>query len=100
MDAHWRENMKKMIPCLLILCSVFFFFLAMDNPHSRDDSRHSRHWQSGQYLPQRYHDSHYAIDHRRVRHLPQPGRHQQWYRIDHQYVLINTHDHRIVRTHR
>lgn len=92
--------MNKTIPSLLIFCSISVASTAMAGPHSHDESRHARHWQSGQYLPQRYHHSNYAIDHRKARHLPHPGRHQQWYRIDHQYVLIDTDNHRIIRTHR
>ena len=102
--------MNKIIPCSLIVCSFFGTAHAIAGSHhdvrgdanyAHQQSSHARarDWQSGQYLPPRYHARQHAVDHRSVRHLPHPGRHQQWYRVDHQYVLINRHDHRIVRTH-
>lgn len=70
------------------------------NQHHYNQQHHYtqvQRWQSGQYFPQ--HKNYVAIDHHRVRHLPQPGRYQRWYRINQQYVLVNTRDHRIVRVH-
>ena len=57
----------------------------------------SREWRSGQYLPNQFNSSRYAINHKNYRQLPNPGRYQQWYKINGDFVLVNERNNRIVR---
>ena len=70
--------------------------------NQNQSSRHqqinpSRQWRAGQYLPSNYHSSRYTVDKRQSRKLPNPGRNQQWYKINGDYVLCNDKNNRIVR---
>lgn len=104
--------MRYTIVKLLISGSIFMAGTAMagspqryehhnaGQPHSHHHAAYQRHWQTGQYLPSHYHSTRYQVDPRYVRHLPRATRHQQWYRIDQHYVLVDTRNHRVVRTYR
>ncbi len=57
----------------------------------------SREWRSGQYLPNQFQSSRYAVNYQNFRHLPKPGRNQQWLKINGDYVLVNERNNRIIR---
>lgn len=57
----------------------------------------SREWRSGQYLPNQFNSSHYRINYKNYRQLPKPGRYQQWYKVNGDYVLVNERNNRIIR---
>ncbi|OTG63809.1 RcnB family protein [Acinetobacter silvestris] len=70
--------------------------------HDRYDRDHrrvnpSREWRTGQYLPNQFSSSRYQINYKNYRHLPKPGRYQQWYKINGDYVLVNERNHQIIR---
>ena len=97
--------MNKTLTGLLFIGCALMTTATMANSHanhhqSNQNNHHAQaqHWKSGQYFPQ--HKRYAVVDHHKIRHLPQPGRDQHWYRVNQQYVLVNTHNHRIVRTHR
>ncbi len=74
------------------------------NDHRWNNNKHygntvipSRHWRSGQYLPSQFGSSRYHVNYKNYRHLSKPGKYQQWYRINGDYVLVNQKNHRIIR---
>lgn len=93
--------MKKMITSLLLLSSIFTATTTMARSHDNHHS-YNQHGQSyghsERYLPRHHH--YVAVDHRKIRHLPQPGRYQRWYRANQQYLLVDMRDHRIIKTYR
>ncbi len=81
-----------------------------DRHHDRryDDRRYDRHynwnrvnpsrdWRVGQVFPRYFEQSRYSVNYRDYRRLTRPGRYQQWYRINGDYVLINERTNRIIR---
>ncbi len=65
--------------------------------HNAHASQNNQKWRSGQYLPNNYQSSRFAVDHRKYRQLSQPGRGQKWYKVQNSYVLVNTKNHLIIR---
>lgn len=57
----------------------------------------SREWRSGQYLPNQFNSSRYHVNYKNYRQLPKPGRYQQWYKVNGDYVLVNERNNRIIR---
>lgn len=57
----------------------------------------SRDWRKGQLFPRQFESARYRVDYRAVRKLHQPGRYQQWYKVNGDYVLVNQRSHRILR---
>ncbi|RZF51123.1 hypothetical protein EXE30_11130 [Acinetobacter halotolerans] len=53
-------------------------------------------WQAGYVMPQHYRGNGYKIDYK-DNNLPKPGRDQQWYKINNDYILVNSNDNSIVR---
>ena len=56
-----------------------------------------REWRSGQYLPSQFSSSRYHVNYKNYRQLPKPGKYQQWYKVNGDYVLVNERNNRIVR---
>ncbi|WP_109441792.1 RcnB family protein [Acinetobacter haemolyticus] len=52
-------------------------------------------WQAGYVMPQHYRGNGYKIDYKE-NNLPKPGRNQQWYKINNDYILVNSDDNSIV----
>lgn len=57
----------------------------------------SREWRSGQYLPSQFSASRYQVNYKNHRHLPKPGKYQQWYQVNGDYILVNERNNRIIR---
>lgn len=63
--------------------------------HSRVNP--SREWRSGQIFPSQLNSSRYAVSHKSHRDLYKPGKYQQWYKVNGDYVLVNERSNRIIR---
>lgn len=63
--------------------------------NNRVNSNHG--WRSGQAFPNQFNSSRYQVHHNSYRNLSKPGRYQQWYRVNGDYVLVNQRTHQIVR---
>ncbi|AXQ23946.1 hypothetical protein BEN71_18645 [Acinetobacter wuhouensis] len=57
----------------------------------------SRDWRSGQYLPSQFSSSRYHVNYKNYRQLPKPGKYQQWYKVNGDYVLVNERNNRVIR---
>ena len=53
-------------------------------------------WQEGYVMPQHYRGNSYKVDYKN-NNLPKPGRKEQWYKINNDYILVNSDDNSIVR---
>ncbi|RKG30081.1 RcnB family protein [Acinetobacter tianfuensis] len=53
-------------------------------------------WQPGYVLPQHYRGNGYKVDYR-DQNLPKPDRRQQWYKINNDYILVNSETNSIMR---
>ena len=53
-------------------------------------------WQAGYVMPQHYRGNGYKVDYK-DNQLPKPERNQQWYKINNDYILVNSDDHSIIR---
>lgn len=54
-------------------------------------------WQKGYTMPQHYRGDSYKVDYSEYR-LPRPERNQQWYKINNDYLLINSGNNVIIDT--
>ncbi len=52
-------------------------------------------WQPGYVMPQHYRGNGYKVDYKDS-NLPKPGRNQQWYKINNDYILVDTDSNSIV----
>lgn len=52
-------------------------------------------WQAGYVMPQHYRSDGYKIDFR-DNNLPKPARNQQWYKINNDYILVDSEDNSII----
>ena len=46
-------------------------------------------WQPGYVMPQHYRGNGYKVDYK-DNNLPKPDRNQQWYKINNDYILVDT----------
>ncbi|ENV35894.1 MAG: RcnB family protein [Acinetobacter venetianus] len=53
-------------------------------------------WQAGYVMPQHYRGNGYKVDYK-DNNLPKPGRNQQWYKINNDFILVNADDNSIIR---
>jgi len=53
-------------------------------------------WQAGYVMPQHYRGNGYKVDYK-YNNLPRPGRNEQWYKINNDYILVNSDDNSIIR---
>lgn len=53
-------------------------------------------WQPGYVMPQHYRGNRYKIESKEY-NLPKPGRNQQWYKINKDYVLVDAESNSIVK---
>lgn len=53
-------------------------------------------WQAGYVMPQHYRGDGYKVDYKNS-NLPRPERNQQWYKINNDYILVNSDDNSIIR---
>ncbi|WP_130804938.1 RcnB family protein [Acinetobacter ihumii] len=53
-------------------------------------------WQTGYVMPQHYRGNGYKVEYR-DHHLPKPDRNQQWYKINNDYILVNSDTNDIIR---
>lgn len=69
------------------------------NQYARYHSRvnPSREWRSGQYFPSQFNSSRYSVNYKKHRDLYKPGKYQQWYKVNGDYVLVNERNNRIIR---
>ncbi|WP_151868022.1 RcnB family protein [Acinetobacter soli] len=56
----------------------------------------SRDWKAGQVIPSQYRKGQ-SVDHKKYSKLNKPAKNQQWVKVNSDYVLINTVDHKIVK---
>ena len=52
-------------------------------------------WQPGYVMPQHYRGNGYKVEYKDS-NLPKPGRNQQWYKINNDYILVDTDSNSIV----
>ena len=52
-------------------------------------------WQTGYVMPQHYRGNGYKVDYKNL-DLPKPSRNQQWYKINNDYILVDSDSHNIV----
>ncbi|WP_445114542.1 RcnB family protein [Acinetobacter sp. WZC-1] len=52
-------------------------------------------WQTGYVMPQHYRGDRYKVDYKDS-NLPRPSRNQQWYKINNDYILIDSESNNIV----
>ena len=52
-------------------------------------------WQTGYVMPQHYRGNRYKVDYKDS-NLPKPGRNQQWYKINNDYILVDSDSNNIV----
>jgi Ni/Co efflux regulator RcnB len=57
----------------------------------------ARDWRAGQILPRQFNPNTYAVSYKDARRLFKPNNHQQWLKINGDYVLINERNHKIVK---
>lgn len=53
-------------------------------------------WQAGYVMPQHYRGNGYKVDYK-DNNLPRPGRNEQWYKINNDFILVNSDDNSIIR---
>lgn len=53
-------------------------------------------WQPGYVMPQHYRGNGYKVDYK-SHDLPKPSRNQQWYKINNDYILVDTDSNNIIR---
>lgn len=53
-------------------------------------------WQAGYVMPQHYRGNGYKVEYR-DHHLPKPDRNQQWYKINNDYILVDSNTNDIIR---
>lgn len=53
-------------------------------------------WQTGYVMPQHYRGDGYKVDYQ-DHDLPKPSRKQQWYKINNDYILVNSENNSILR---
>ncbi|WP_407304921.1 RcnB family protein [Acinetobacter sp.] len=53
-------------------------------------------WQTGYVMPQHYRGNGYKVDYKN-HDLPKPSRNQQWYKINNDYILVDTDSNNILR---
>lgn len=52
-------------------------------------------WQTGYVMPQHYRGNSYKVDYKDS-NLPKPSRNQQWYKINNDYILVDSDSNNIV----
>lgn len=52
-------------------------------------------WQTGYVMPQHYRGNSYKVDYKNT-NLPKPARNQQWYKINNDYILVDSDSNNIV----
>ena len=52
-------------------------------------------WQMGYVMPQHYRGNSYKVDYKEE-NLPKPSRNQQWYKINNDYILVDSDNNNIV----
>lgn len=53
-------------------------------------------WQTGYVMPQHYRGNAYKTDYKQ-NNLPKPGNNQQWYKINNDYILVDSDSNNIVK---
>ena len=53
-------------------------------------------WQAGYVMPQHYRGNGYKVDYK-YNTLPRHGRNEQWYKINNDFILVNSDDNSIIR---
>lgn len=53
-------------------------------------------WQTGYVMPQHYRSDGYKVEYKE-QNLPKPSRNQQWYKVNNQYILLNSETNSIVK---
>ena len=68
-----------------------------NNNHYDNRVNSSQRWRSGQYFPTQFNSSRYHVNYKNYRQLPKPGRYQQWYKVNGDYVLMNTATYKVIK---
>ena len=82
--AHWNDNGKH----------------SNYKDQHRYNQKHinpSRDWRVGERFPRMFDSNRYKVDYRDTRHLSKPSRNQSWYKVNGDYVLVNTKNEKIIR---
>ena len=53
-------------------------------------------WQPGYVMPQHYRGNGYKVEYKDHK-LPKPDRRQQWYKVNNEYILVDSDNHSIIR---
>ncbi|NHB59122.1 RcnB family protein [Acinetobacter shaoyimingii] len=116
--------MKKLLSAIAVSMGALMATSAMAAPYNHHDNRYqeqrhhqakhwnngkndnrynryktvnpSRDWRRGQVLPREYNSPRYMVNHKNYRHLTKPGRNQNWYKINGDFVLVDHRNGRIM----
>ncbi|MEG0487104.1 MAG: RcnB family protein [Acinetobacter sp.] len=55
------------------------------------------HWNAGNKFPHEYRGAGYKVNYQHNKKLSKPGKNQQWYKTDNQYVLVDTATYAIIK---
>lgn len=73
-------------------------FAQPNDPHYVKQTVTTTEWRVGHAVPPEHFRRAHAVDYRHYKRLHHPARHQQWYQVNpHKYVLVNTHNHRVIK---
>lgn len=76
-------------------------------PHERSEKRRAREesgvkrlqqmrWQQGYVMPQHYRGNSYKVEYEAF-NLPKPSRNQQWYKVNKDYLLVDSDSNNIIK---
>lgn len=93
--------MKSLVQGIILTVSATLaagsVFAHPNDPHYVKKTVTTTEWRVGHAAPPAHFKRAHAVDYRHFKKLPRPARHQQWYKVDHKYVLINTNNHHVVK---
>lgn len=108
--------MKSLVSAITLSLSALVATSAMAAPQDHSHATHTSHssqthqqtvkhnaqsqqqsWKTGNAFPSQYRSAGYKIDYKQHKNLNKPTKHQQWYKVNGQYVLMNTTNHKIVK---
>lgn len=97
--------MRKLATAIILATSGIIATSAMAAPHDNHDRSPQKvvhqdkkqNWRPGQAVPKQYNSARYKVDHRDHKRLHKPGPGQHWIKANGHYVLINDHNHKIIK---
>lgn len=66
-------------------------------PGQAKKAQPQQNWKAGNKYPTQYRGAGYKVDYKHDKKLSKPGKNQQWYKADGQYILVNTATYAIIK---